>query len=223
MASPARRPVAQQPEVVYVGERAGQIRLDEAQRAAQGFEAALHENPGRVLDIVPGRLDEARRLAQLREHPPRAFLSRRKIEQRLPCQAQAEQLAVHLGVALPRPDLLEFVNPPLDVCGDPGPLHALDAGQRVGADGRQPPRQTGQGLDLVLDDAALKFSAGRLRWTPSKVDAVGSYVQERGSRRQSDGAARKQPWAQPESPDSIERIGLKTCAAAACLRREHPF
>ncbi len=86
--------VAQQPEIVHIGERARQIRLDEAQRAAQGLEPALHINPWRVLDVVPGRLDEARRLAQLREHPPGAVLRRGEVEQRLSGEARPEQFAV---------------------------------------------------------------------------------------------------------------------------------
>ena len=65
--------VAEQMQIVDVGERARQILVDELQRAAHRLDADLDEDAGRLLDVVARRLNQARRLPQLREHAARAL------------------------------------------------------------------------------------------------------------------------------------------------------
>ena len=64
-------------------ERARQVVVDELQRAAHRLDADLDEDAGRILDVVARRLDEPRRLAQLREHAAGALGGRRVGEERL--------------------------------------------------------------------------------------------------------------------------------------------
>ena len=87
-----------------VAEGARQIVVDEPQRAAQALEPDLDEDAGRILDVVAGRLDQARHLAQLRQHAAGPLGERRVVEQRLPGQAGREEVGVVLRVALPGAD-----------------------------------------------------------------------------------------------------------------------
>ena len=85
------------------------------ERAAHRLDADLDEDAGRLLDVVAGRLNQSRRLAQLRQHAAGAFGRRRVREQHLPGQARGQQVGVVLRMALPGPDLLELEDPAADV------------------------------------------------------------------------------------------------------------
>ena len=85
-----------------LGERARQIVVDELQRAAHRLDADLDEDAGRILDVVARRLNQARRLPQLRQHAAGALGRRRVREQRLAGQARREDVGVELRVASPR-------------------------------------------------------------------------------------------------------------------------
>ena len=126
--------IAEQVQVVDARERARQIVVDELQRAAHRLDADLDEDAGRILDVVARRLNEPRRLPQLREHAPRALGRRRVREERLAGEARREDVGVELRVLLPGADLLELEHAAADVrrraCG------ARAARRRSGRRGR---------------------------------------------------------------------------------------
>ena len=66
--------VAQQVQVVHAGERARQVVLDELQHAAQRLEPDLGVDARRLLDVVARRLDQPRRLAELRQDAARPLV-----------------------------------------------------------------------------------------------------------------------------------------------------
>jgi len=166
--------VAQQPDGRHVGERhaAGQIRSNRSV-PRQRLEAALHEDPGRVLTAVFRRLDEARRLAQLRQTRRARSSTGAKVEQGLSGQARPQQLPVHLRFRSQcRSSRVRASAPGYARQSRAAP--PVRARQRVGADGRQPPCQTGQRLHLALDSAALEvLEQVVVEVTPSKVAAEG--------------------------------------------------
>ena len=108
----------------------------------------------------------------------------RVVEQRLPGEARAEQLAVHLRVALPRADLLELVQPPLDVRRDPSA--ARRARRRVSesvlmAASRRARPASDWTSRLDRRRGRSSRAGRRSRWTPSKVAAEG-FVSYRNDR-----------------------------------------
>ena len=107
--------IAEQVQVVDVGERARQVVVDELQRAAHRLDADLDEDAGRVLDVVARGLDQPRRLAQLRQHAARALGRRRVREERLAGEARREEVGVELRVALPGADRFELEHARLQV------------------------------------------------------------------------------------------------------------
>ena len=138
-------------EIAEVAKGAGQILIDEAPGAAHALQADLHEDPRRVLDVVPGGLDEAGNLSQLRMHPPRALGKRRVIEERLPGEAGREDIGVVLRVALPRPGLLQLEQPPPEARLEHRPLEPLGVGQPCRVDGGQTTSQPAEVPDLRVD------------------------------------------------------------------------
>ena len=98
----ARRRDRRAGAVVDVGKRARQIVVDELEGAAHRLDADLDEDAGRILDVVARRLNQPRRLAQLRQDAAGALGGGRVGEQRLAGQARREDVGVELRVASPR-------------------------------------------------------------------------------------------------------------------------
>ena len=94
--------------------------------AAHRLDADLDEDAGRILDVVARRLNQARRLAQLRQHAARALGGRRVGEQRLAGEARREDVGVELRVALPGADVLELEHARPQVRGEHAVLEPLD-------------------------------------------------------------------------------------------------
>ena len=143
--------IAEHVQVVHVGKRLRQVGLDQLQHPAHRLEADLDEDPRRVLDVLPRRLQQPRRLAQLRQHAARPLLDRGVVEEHLPGEARREDVGIELRVALPHPHLLELEQPRADVRPDHRVLDSLDRGQRVQPDLIEPPREARQCARLVLD------------------------------------------------------------------------
>ena len=99
--------------------------------AAQRVEPDLDEDRGRLLDVLARRLDQARRLPQLRQDAAGAFLLGRVVENGLRREARGQRLGVELRIALPGPDVLELELASADVRRDNGVLDLLDLGQAV--------------------------------------------------------------------------------------------
>ena len=146
--------VAQHVQVVHLAERARQVALDEPKRAVEGLDADLHEDAGRILDVVTGGLNEPRDLPELREHPARAFGGRGEREQRLRRQAGGDRVRVQVRVPLPGPRLLQLEHPRLDVVGQHRLLGALDVLQPGRVDLGQPAGKPRQGPEVGLDGRA---------------------------------------------------------------------
>ena len=143
--------VAEDVHVVEAAERARQVVVDEPQRAAQALEADLHEDAGRILDVVARRLHQPRHLAQLRHDPAGAFGQRRVGEQRLAGQAGREDVGIVLGAALPRPHRFELEQPRPDVGLERRPLQPLDVGQPRRVDGGEAAREGAELANLRVD------------------------------------------------------------------------
>ncbi len=149
--------IAEQVQVVQAGERPRQIVFDEPLGASQALETHLDEDAGRVLDVVARGLHETRHLPQLRQHAPRALGERRVVEEDLPGEAGRQQVAVVLGVALPRSNRLELEQPGADVRVERRALDPLGFRQARGIDGRQPPREAAERADLLVDGGAAEI------------------------------------------------------------------
>ena len=143
--------VAEDVHVVEAAERARQVVVDEPQRAAQALETDLHENAGRVLDVVARRLHQPGHLAQLRHDPAGAFGQRCVGEERLAGQAGRENVGIVLGAPLPRPHRLELEEPRTDVGVERRPLQPLDVGQPCRVDGGEAPGEGTELADLCVD------------------------------------------------------------------------
>jgi len=166
--------IGQQPEVVEVRQRPRQIVLDEAQRAAQRLEADLHEEARRVLDVVARRVEQPRRLPQLRQHAAGTLGDGRVGKERLARQARREQLGVDLGAALPGAQLLELEQPRADVVLDERALDALHRGQPGRIDRREAPAERPEVPHLLVERAPAQV----FQQVVMRVDPV-----ERGARR----------------------------------------
>ena len=132
-------------------EGARQIRLDESQRAAQALEADLDEDARRILDVVARGLHQARHLAQLRQHAARPLGQRRVVEEHLPGEARRQQVAVVLGIALPRAHGLQLEQARADVGVERRALEPLRLGQPRRIDRREPAREAAQVADLRVN------------------------------------------------------------------------
>ena len=140
--------IAEDVQIVERAEGARQILVDEPQRAAQALEADLHEDAGRILDVVLRRLNEARHLAQLGHDTPGALGERGVVEQRLAGEARRQHVGIVLGIALPGAHRLELEEPRADVGLEGRPLEPLDVRQPRRIDGREAPRESTQVADL---------------------------------------------------------------------------
>ena len=80
--------LAEQVQIVDLRQRARQVVVDERERSAHRLEADLDEDPRWVLDVVARRLNQPRRLAELREHAAGALVGGRVREQDLPGQTR---------------------------------------------------------------------------------------------------------------------------------------
>ena len=143
--------IAEQMQIVHARERARQIVFDELQRAAHRLDADLDEDAGRLLDVVARGLNEARRLAQLRQDAARALGGRRVREERLAGEARREDVRVVLRVPLPRADVFELEHPRLQVRGEHPVLEPLDAGQRVAVDLVEAAQVAGERVRFAVD------------------------------------------------------------------------
>ena len=146
-------------QVVHVAERSGQVLFDEPLRPAEALEADLDEDPRRILDVVARCLHQARHLVQLRQDATRALGQRRVVEQRLSGKAGRDQVAVVLGIALPRTDGLQLEQAGADVGLERRPLEPLRVGQPRGIDRRQPARESAELPDLASIAARLRSSS----------------------------------------------------------------
>ena len=161
-------------EVVEAAERARQIVVDEAQRAAHALEPDLHEDAGGILDVVARRLDQPRHLAQLREHAAGALGERRVVEQRLPGEARREQVGVVLRVALPRPDLFELEEPARMFASSAGRSSRSMSVRRVGSIAARRRAKPPRSRTCASMAWRLKSSSrSSCRCTPSNVALVG--------------------------------------------------
>ena len=142
---------------MQAAERPRQIRLDEALGASQALEPDLDEDPRRILDVVAGRLHQARHLVQLGDDTARTLGERRVVEEDLPGEARREQIAVVLRVALPRPHRLELEQPRADVRVERGALKPLHVGEPRRIDRAEPPRERAEVADLPVDRRAAEI------------------------------------------------------------------
>ena len=111
-------PVGQIPEqmqIIDARKGPGQVLLDELQRPAHRLEPHLHEDAGRVLDVVASGLNQAGCLAQLGCDAASSFGRRGVRKQGLAGQARRQYVRVRLRVFLPRPYLFEVEHPGPDV------------------------------------------------------------------------------------------------------------
>jgi len=143
--------IPEQMQVAQVAEGAGQIFVDEAQCAAHALETHLDVNAGRVPDVVAGRLDDARNLAQLGEDAAGALGERRILEERLPGKTRREDLRVVLRTALPGADRLELEQPRTNARVERRSLETLGVGEAGRVNGRQPARETAEIANLTVD------------------------------------------------------------------------
>ena len=146
--------VAEQMEIVDVGEGARQLLVDELQGAAHRLDADLDVDARRLLDVVARGLDETRRLAQLRQHAARALRRRSVGKQRLARKTRREEVRVVLRVALPGAHHLELEHPPLEMRDEHLVFEALDAGQRIAVDLVQAAQVPRQGVRFTLNRVA---------------------------------------------------------------------
>ncbi len=116
-------------EVVETGERARQIRLDEAQRSTPALESDLHEDAGTILDVVAGSLHDSGNLAKLRDHAPCPLGLGRVRKEGLAREAAPDDLGVDLGIPLPGSHHLQLVHPRLDASRHDRMVHLLDSGE----------------------------------------------------------------------------------------------
>ena len=126
--------IAKNVKVVETRKRARQIGFDEAQRAAPAFEADFHEDARALFDVVAGGLHEPRNLPKLGHDPAGPLGFRRVGEERLPCEAAADDLGVDLRVALPGSNDLQLVHPGFDAGRHDRMVHLLDPRQVRGID-----------------------------------------------------------------------------------------
>ncbi len=78
-------------------------------------------------------------------------VSEREVENRLRGEARRQNLGVGVGIALPRPHLLDLELARLDVRRDDGVLDLFGVGQIVDRDRLQPPREAGQRARVRVD------------------------------------------------------------------------
>ena len=148
--------IAEQVQIVHVLERARQLVIDERERAAHRFDAHLHVNAGRLLDVVARGLNEARRLAEFRQDAAGALGCRCVREERLRGQARGDEIRVVLRIALPRADVFELEHAALQVGREHPVLEALDPRQAVAMDVAQSAQVARERVDLVFDGLAAK-------------------------------------------------------------------
>jgi len=137
--------------VVEPAEGARQIVVDEPQRAPQALEPDLDEDARRVLDVVAGRLHQARHLAQLGDNPARPLGERGVTEQHLTGQAGGEEIRIVLRVAFPRPDRLQLEEAGAEVRIENGAFQPLAVGQPRRVDGRQAAGEPSEIADLTVN------------------------------------------------------------------------
>ena len=116
-------------EVVETGERARQLRLDEAQRAAPAFESDLDEDPRTLLDVVAGSLHDSGDLTKLRDYAARPLGLWRIRKEGLARETAPDDLRVDLRISLPGPYHLQLVHPSLDAGRHDRMVHPLDSGE----------------------------------------------------------------------------------------------
>jgi hypothetical protein len=148
--------IAEQVQIVDAGERAWQILVDELQRAFHRLDADLDEDAGRFLDVVAGRLDETRRLAQLRQDAACAFRRGRVSEQRLAGQARRQDIGVHLRVTLPVADGFEVEHPAAQVRSEHAVFESLDGGQPVAIDLLETTKVSRERACFLIDPVAAQ-------------------------------------------------------------------
>ena len=152
--------LAEQVQVVDIGQRTRQVVVDERERSAHRLDAHFDEDAWRVLDVVAGGLNQSRRLAQLREHAAGAFGRGRVREQHLPGKARRQQVRVMLRMPLPGADLFELEDSALHMGGQHAMLEPLDGRQRFGLDLVEATQIAGQRVDLALDCLAARDPPG---------------------------------------------------------------
>ena len=187
--------VAEQVKIVDVLERSRQLVLDELQRAAHRLDADLDEDAWRILDVVAGRLDQARRLPQLRQHAAGALGCRRVGEQRLAGQARRQEVRVELRDSFPRAHGLQFEHPRLQIRRQHAMLEALERRQRVLVDFVQPAQVTGQRVGFGFDRLpahVLQEVVVRMHAVQRGVGRDASRGGNRAGRRRNEAGARKQ-------------------------------
>ena len=160
--------IRQQVQIVQIGKRPGQVAVDELQRPADGLDADLDEDARWLLDVVARRLNQPRRLAQLREHPPRPFGRGRIGEQHLAGEARGENVGIELRIAFPGPHHFQLEHARLQMIGEHPVLKPLDRCQRLPVDLVEPPEIPGQGVDFTVN----RMPADVLQVVIVRVDAV---------------------------------------------------
>ena len=136
--------------------------------AAPGIEADLDVDGRRVLDVLPGGLNQARHLAQLGEHAARPLFFRGVGEDRLRRQAGGEDLAVHVRAPLPGAGLLELEHPGPDVAADNPVVHLLVDGEPINRNGVESARKPRQRPQVRVDGAPAEV----LQQVIMKVHAI---------------------------------------------------
>src|SRR5688572_7389663 len=121
--------VAENMEVIERCKGPWKIGLDEPQNTPPGLQADFDVDARAVLDVVLRGLHQPRHLPQLRYDPSGALGLRRVGEEGLPRETGADDLGVHLGIAVPGPDDLQLVHPGFDVRRDDWMLDLFDRGE----------------------------------------------------------------------------------------------
>ena len=161
--------VAQQVHVLQVAEGPRQVALDERQDPLERLDADADEEARGLRHVLPGRLQQPRRLAQLRPDAPRPLRDVGVGEEDLRGEAAGQRVGVEERVPLPIAGLLEGEQPAADAVGQHPLLERLLAGQAGRVDAVEAPRPAPEVADARLDGGAAEV----LQQVVVQMDAVG--------------------------------------------------
>ena len=142
---------AEQVQVLQVAECARQVALDEGQQSLERLDADLDEQPRRLGDVLPRRVEQPRHLPQLRTHAPRPLCQVGVGEEGLPGEALRQYVGVVERIALPAAHLLEGEQMTANPVAEHPPLHRLDRCQCGGVDAVESARPAAELADAGVD------------------------------------------------------------------------
>ena len=149
--------IAQEVQIVNVGEGAWQIVVDEREGALHRLDPDLDEDARRLLDVVARRLNDTRCLPQLRQHAAGALGGGGMSKKRLTGQAQRQDVGVELGIALPGADVLELEHPGTEMRADHPVLEPFGGRQAGLVDLVEAAEIPGESVRLGIDAVATEI------------------------------------------------------------------